>query len=223
MRWSADKRRVETKQAGEVRWRWIRWMIFLNWQKRERTCNGESWGFRGEAGRARIVGMEAVCLRVLLFFDFVAALPATAGAVDSHLCCATFRVKYNFFEIRLTRFAQSIYACISLVFLSFYIFLYNLITNYFRNKYNSNERSGLFWDIFLIIEWFLKFINFTTYIVEILLFLASLVDFSYSSNNLNIYKGILDKLRNHEDWNYIFFDQSYCHRCPLIIFRRYDG
>lgn len=66
--------------------------------------------------------MEAVCLRVLLFFDFVAALPATAGAVDSHLCCATFRVKYNFFEIRLTRFAQSIYACISLVFLSFYIF-----------------------------------------------------------------------------------------------------
>lgn len=70
-------------------------------------CNGESWGFRGEAGLGRIVGMEAVRLRVLLFFGFVAALPATAGAVG--LCCATFRVKYNC-RNTIIRFAQSVSA-----------------------------------------------------------------------------------------------------------------
>lgn len=52
-------------------------------------CNGESWGFRGEAGRVRIVGTEE-CLRVLLLlFIFVVVLPPAASAVDSHLCCAT--------------------------------------------------------------------------------------------------------------------------------------
>lgn len=81
--------------------------ILPNWQRRERTCNGESWGFRGEAGLGRIVGMEAVCLRVLLFFGFVAALPATAGAFG--LCCATFRVKYNC-RNTIIRFAQSVSA-----------------------------------------------------------------------------------------------------------------
>lgn len=98
--------RRQNKTGGVLR-RPIRWKIFPNWQRRERTCNGESWGFRGEAGLGRIVGMEAVRLRVLLFFGFVAALPATAGAVG--LCCATFRVKYNC-RNTIIRFAQSVSA-----------------------------------------------------------------------------------------------------------------
>lgn len=101
--------------------------ILPNWQRRERTCNGESWGFRGEAGLGRIVGMEAVCLRVLLFFGFVAALPAIAGAFG--LCCATFRVKYNCRDT-IIRFAQSVSAYTSSY--SSRHFRVVIFTNYFR-------------------------------------------------------------------------------------------
>lgn len=103
---SREACRRQNETDGVLRRR-IRWKILPNWQRRERTCNGESWGFRGEAGLGRIVGMEAVCLRMLLFFGFVAALPATAGAVD--ICCATFRVKYNC-RNTIIRFAQSVSA-----------------------------------------------------------------------------------------------------------------
>lgn len=41
----------------------------------------------------RIVGTEAVCRRMLLLFTLLAVLPPGTSAADSHLCCATFRIK----------------------------------------------------------------------------------------------------------------------------------